>query len=100
MVAKKLREKKEFAPQQHKEYCGNSFYYDGKYHFCYSYDGTPNVQTKFIFKDEKSFVHWLSQKNDYKMSGCDISDDLYETDNWKKNNQRIYKDDLKKFINS
>ena len=52
-----------------------------------------------IFENKEKFIEWLSAKNDYKMAGFDVDDDLYEKGEYFRGNQKINRDILTKFIN-
>lgn len=83
----------------HRDYCGHGFLFeDQKYHLISVYDGYPDKKL-ISFENKERFLEWLGSKNDFKMSGCDESEEiLYEKDPWMQNNQRITEKELINFI--
>lgn len=98
-LANFLEKEGKFIPRIHRDYCGVGFEFsNGKFYFGHVYDGYCDNDIK-TFDKKDDLIEWLSKKNDYKMSGFDSKEDLYETTEWMRNNQRIYKEDIQKFIN-
>ena len=52
-----------------------------------------------IFENKEKFIEWLSAKNDYKMAGFDVDDDLYEKGEFERGNQKIDRAILTNLIN-
>lgn len=98
-VANSLEQKTQLFHNTHRDYCGTGFYYqNGKYMFCYVYDGFPDKHIK-EFDNRDNFIEWLGAQNDWNMSGCNPEAvELFEKDLFTRNNQRCLKKTLETFL--
>lgn len=98
-VADALERKRTMILAEHQCYCGIGFdIQSGNYNLCRVYDEVP-LEILISFNNKEKFIDWLSLKNDFSMSGSDPNDEeLYEKTDFYRNNQRITKQDLIKFV--
>ncbi|MBU0955076.1 MAG: hypothetical protein KKI09_06585 [Spirochaetes bacterium] len=99
-VTKKLKSSYQVC-YSHKEYCGIGLAYNnGTYYISRVYDGMPDTRTPTIYQtsSEQEFVRFLSEQSDYSMSGTMSGSILFEAKEFFKNNQRITREMLEKFV--